>query len=409
MHVLMLSDVYFPRINGVSTSIATFRRSLAALGTRCTLVAPDYVEGDPGRGTGTDSDIHRVPSRRVPFDPEDRLMRVGALARALERIDPREVDLVHVQTPFLAHRAGVRYARRHGLPVVETYHTHFEEYFHHYLPWLPRRALRAATRAFSRRQCNSLDAVVVPSPAMREVLLDYGIERPIEILPTGLDFAQFSDGDGTRFRSSHGIAEYRPVLVVVSRVAHEKNLDFLVHVVEQVRIEIPDILLVIAGEGPARSHLQSLVTDRGLTHNVLFIGYLERGAALNDCYRAGDVFVFASRSETQGLVLLEAMALGVPVVALAELGTREIVSPGRGAVAAPDDVEGFAGEVTALLRDGSRRATLSAQATAFAGEWGSSAVAARLNALYAAVEAAPAARRRPRATVCVGDSPKALR
>jgi glycosyltransferase involved in cell wall biosynthesis len=130
------------------------------------------------------------------------------------------------------------------------------------------------------------------------------------------------------------------------------------------------------------------VTDRGLTHNVLFIGYLERGAALNDCYRAGDVFVFASRSETQGLVLLEAMALGVPVVALAELGTREIVSPGRGAVAAPDDVEGFAAEVTALLRNGARRATLSAQATAFAGEWGSSAVAARLNALYAAVSAA---------------------
>jgi 1,2-diacylglycerol 3-alpha-glucosyltransferase len=394
MHVLMLSDVYFPRINGVSTSIATFRRSLGSIGTRCTLVAPSYRERNQESDSAPEPDVHRVPAHRIPFDPEDRLMSARAFGRVLAGIDYRDIDLVHVQTPFLAHRDGVRYARRHGLPVVETYHTHFEEYFHHYLPWLPRRALRAATRAFSRRQCNALDAVIVPSPAMREVLLSYGVERPVEVLPTGLDLAQFREGDGARFRRSHGIAPERPVLVVVSRVAHEKNLDFLVHVAERVRVEFPDLLLVVAGEGPARPHLQSLAASRGLDRNVLFVGYLERGPALNDCYRAGDVFVFASRSETQGLVLLEAMALGVPVVALAQLGTQGIVGPGRGAVAAPDDVAGFAAEVASLLRDPSRRAALSAEATVFAGEWNTDLVATRLNALYAAVSAAAAPLRR---------------
>jgi glycosyltransferase involved in cell wall biosynthesis len=387
MHVLMVSDVYFPRINGVSTSIETFRRGLRALGTRCTLVAPAYETS----GAEPDGDVCRVASRPVPLDPEDRLMRGGSLRRALERIDHREIDVVHVQTPFLAHRDGVRYARRCGLPVLETYHTHFEEYLHHYLPWLPRGCLRAATRALSRRQCNALDALIVPSQAMHDVLRSYGVARPIEVLPTGLDLRQFRDGDGARFRRAHGIPADRPVLVVVSRVAHEKNLDFLVEVVARVRREIPDVLLVIAGEGPARLHLQSLVARYALERNVLFVGYLQRGAELNDCYRAGDVFVFASRSETQGLVLLEALALGVPVVALAELGTRGIVEPGRGALAAPDDVAGFAAAVSALLDDPARRAAMSSAAMDFAREWEAGAVARRLNAFYAALSVAAGA------------------
>jgi len=386
MHVLMVSDVYFPRINGVSTSIATFRRSLRALGTRCTLVAPAYESsGAEPASAEPDGNVCRVASRRVPLDPEDRLMRGGSLLRALERLDHREIDVVHVQTPFLAHRDGVRYARRCGLPVVETYHTHFEEYFHHYLPWLPRGCLRAATRALSRRQCNALDALIVPSQAMHDVLRGYGVQRPIEVLPTGLDFRQFRDGDGARFRRAHGIAADRPVLVVVSRMAHEKNLDFLVEVVARLRREFPDVLLVMAGEGPARPHLQSLVARLALEHNVLFVGYLQRGTELNDCYRAGDVFVFASRSETQGLVLLESLALGVPVVAIAELGTRGIVEPGRGAIAAPDDAAGFAAVVSALLHDPARRAAMSAEATELAREWESSALARRLNAFYAAL------------------------
>jgi hypothetical protein len=116
MHVLMVSDVYFPRINGVCTSIATFRRSLRALGTRCTLVAPAYESsGAEPAGAEPDGDVCRVASRRVPLDPEGRLMRGGSLLRALERIDHRGIDVVHVQTPFLAHRDGARFRRAQAL------------------------------------------------------------------------------------------------------------------------------------------------------------------------------------------------------------------------------------------------------------------------------------------------------
>ena len=130
MRILMVSDVYFPRVNGVSTSIQTLRQALATAGHASVLVTPD----DP---TATqEAGIVRVQGWAIPRDPEDRLMHPRALAAALEALDPADFDLVHIHTPFLAHRAGVRWARRHGLPCVETYHSLFEEYFHHYLPFL---------------------------------------------------------------------------------------------------------------------------------------------------------------------------------------------------------------------------------------------------------------------------------
>ena len=172
-------------------------------------------------------------------------------------------------------------------------------------------------------------------------------------------------------------------MLIVSRVAHEKNIDFLVETVDRMRGDLPDVLLVIAGEGPAEDHLRATVRARALGGHVLFVGYLDRRGPLQDCYRASDLFVFASRSETQGLVLLEALALGVPVLALAELGTREIVLPQRGAVAAPDDPAQFAVFALDLLRDPARRARLSAEGRTFAREWGSAGIAQRLREIYA--------------------------
>jgi 1,2-diacylglycerol 3-alpha-glucosyltransferase len=164
LHILMVSDVYFPRINGVSTSIQTFRAELERLGIRVTVVAPSYPAVDIA--TDGPTDTIRMPSRAVPLDPEDRLMRWQALADLDRRLAGVDIDLVHVQTPFAAHYAGLRLARSRGIPCIATYHTHFEEYLFHYIRFLPKAALRAAARALARHQCNALDAVVVPSQPM---------------------------------------------------------------------------------------------------------------------------------------------------------------------------------------------------------------------------------------------------
>jgi glycosyltransferase involved in cell wall biosynthesis len=382
MRVLMISDVYFPRINGVSTSIQTFRRDLHELGVQTLLITPQYPQGDQP----ADASIRRVRSRSVPRDPEDRMMRRGDIRQLLPELAAQGWDVVHIQTPFVAHYAGLELARRLAVPAVETYHTYFEEYLHHYVPVAPRRLMRFVARHFTRSQAESVDRLIAPSRAMRDALVAYGVQTPIQIIPTGLEADRFEPGDGARFRERCGIAPERPVLVHVGRIAHEKNIDFLLRMVVRVRAEMPDILLLIAGEGPALEHCRRLAVELGIADNVHFTGYLDRRRELLDCYRAGNLFVFASRTETQGLVLLEAMAQGVPVVSTAHMGTIDILGPGRGCAVVEEHEHAFATEVIRLMRDALLRKRLGREAQVYAATWSAREQAGRLAQLYHEVQ-----------------------
>lgn len=376
MRILMVSDVYFPRVNGVSTSIETFRRCLDEAGVAVRLVVPRY--GDEAEQPG----VIRVPGRPVPGDREDRMVGWYALRNTVLTA-AEDCDLIHIQTPFLAHYAGLHAARRLNKPVVATYHTLFEAYLEHYLPWLPARWLRGQARAFSRRQCNALDALIVPSTAMQTKLADYGVRSALHVLPTGIPLARFEGGDGPAFRARLGIAPERSLALFVGRVAHEKNLDFLIEAFAQTCRICPEALLLIAGEGPAEAALQARVQRMGLAESIRFIGYLDRERDLPACYAAADVFAFASVTETQGLVLLEAMAAGIPVCALAEMGTRDILLPGRGCVVPPHDALAFGTQLAELLLDWVRRDRLAVEARAYVEEWSDQAMSRRLLALYA--------------------------
>ncbi len=375
--ILMISDVYFPRINGVSTSIFTFRRELECAGHSVQLIAPDY-----GRSTPDETWVTRVSSRYLPLDPEDRMAKLSAIMKLLPALRNAGFDIIHIHTPFVAHRAGIRLANALGLPVVESYHTFFEEYLYYYVPFFPRSVMRFAARHFSYRQCNQVDALVVPSASMLEVLRDYGVRTHAEIIPTGIDLEQFAAGSGVAFRARHGIDPEWPVLVHVGRVAHEKNIGFLLEVVARVRQTVPEVLLIVAGEGPALKALKRKAVVLGIGGHVLFVGYLDRQRELLDCYRAGDAFVFASRTETQGLVLLEAMALGVPVVSTAVMGTRDVLRDGEGALIATEQVDDFAGHVVRLLQDAALRHRLSVAATTYAAQWSAARMAERMVDFY---------------------------
>jgi glycosyltransferase involved in cell wall biosynthesis len=385
--ILMISDVYFPRINGVSTSVASLKQELGRRGHCVSLVAPAYT----GNGMQPEEGVYRVAGRRVPFDPEDRIMRLASLRAQRRRLVKEGFDLVHVHTPFLAHREGLRLASDLDVPLIETYHTYFEEYFHHYVPYLPRPLLGSAARVLARRQCNRVRRVVVPSVAMRQVLQRYGVRTPVVVIPTGVAFDEMSRGDGARFRRRYGVEPDRPVMLNVGRMAFEKNLTFLLRVFAAVRRELPEVLLVLAGEGPALGHIRSAAADLGVADAVRFVGYLPRDGRLQDCYAGADLFVFASRTETQGLVLLEAMALGLPVLSTAVMGTAEIVGPERGALRAEEDLDEFSRRAVELLGDRPRLGTLATEAKRFAREWSMESMADRMLDLYEEVLAEPGA------------------
>ena len=348
MNILLVSDVYFPRVNGVSTSIRTFVEQLQNQGHTVHLIAPDYGQGITGL-TEDEGWITRVSSRSIYFDPEDKLMKYGEILRLLPTLKSKKFDLVHIHTPFIAHFAGLKIAKKLGLPVLETYHTFFEDYLHHYLPWIPKFAAKSLARFISKKQCNQLDAIIAPSQPMLDVLRGYGVSVPAEVIATGLQASSFAEADGDAFRQKYKIPLSKQMLLYVGRVAHEKNIGFLLKVVKQLSVQQSEILLVITGEGPAEQSLHQQVQTLGLEKSVQFIGYLDRNTELNACYKAADIFVFASKSETQGLVLLEAMAQGTPVVAIAELGTASILVEGQGAHIAIEDEKQFAQKVNELL------------------------------------------------------------
>ena len=194
-----------------------------------------------------------------------------------------------------------------------------------------------------------------------------------------------SAGKPERFRELVGLPPERPLVTYVGRVAHEKNIEFLVNVFAETRKQIPNAMLVIAGEGPARESLRQLVARMGLSDHTRFVGYLDRNTALLDCYAAADVFVFASRTETQGLVLLEAMAQGTPVVSTAELGTKIVLKPGCGAVVVQDKKAEFAAAVVKVLRDAQLREELHTRGRTYAQTWASRVLAQRLADIYRTV------------------------
>ncbi|MFA6014859.1 MAG: glycosyltransferase [Gallionellaceae bacterium] len=380
MKILFISDVYFPRINGVSTSIETFRHELRNHGHTVHLIAPDYLSP-----SSDETDILRVPSRHLPIDPEDRFMSYAWVMQHIEQIRKERYDIIHVQTPFVAHYLGIKLGNLLDIPCVETYHTFFEEYLYHYVPLVPKAIMKFIAKRFSRHQGNSLDGMVVPSFPMLNVLKNYGINTLSEVIPTGIEPESFVPGNREAFRDQYKIPQDRPVLLFVGRVAHEKNIGFLLKVVAEVRKQIPDILFVIAGEGPAKEHLINDVSALGINNNVLFIGYLDRHTELNSCYRCADIFIFASRTETQGLVLLEAMAQGVPVVSTAELGTRDVLQDGLGVWIAKEELADFSEKVVQMLWNEILRDDLSKSGREYAHGWSASKQAEKMTNFYHAI------------------------
>ena len=221
---------------------------------------------------------------------------------------------------------------------------------------------------------------------MLDVLRSYGVICQADVIATGLQKSSFDAADGLAFKEKYEIASQRPMLLYVGRVAHEKNIGFLLEMTKLLKDTVPDVLLVITGEGPALPSLRASVKAQAIEHNVQFIGYLDRHVELNACYKAADIFVFASKSETQGLVLLEAMAQGTPVVAIAELGTASILIDEQGALISTENESEFVQKVHSLLINPQRRNEIGQAGRNYAiNKWSAQVQAERMIKFYSNV------------------------
>lgn len=351
----LFTDTYVPQINGVATLLPIMDRLLREEGHEVYIFAPSYEK----HGWSREGErVFRFPALKFAFHKESRVT-LPYHREAWQAFE--QLDIVHSQTPFSLGVLGIRVARKHNIPHLHTYHTLFTEYLH-YLP----RVLRPSPRmvgSISAAFCNRCDAVTAPSSAMVDELRSYDVSVPIYLLPFGMDMEDFSGPPEVDCRESQGLSADDRVLLCAGRLAREKNVSHLLGAFERVLRKLPNVKLLIVGDGPARAELEREAAELGIASNVIFTGYLP-WRTLIDYYKGADLFVYASKTETQGIVFMEAMASGLPVVAVGEMGAAETVVHGvTGLLVGPEEDEAaFAGAVLELLGDEDRLEQLRAGA-----------------------------------------------
>ncbi|MGZ8199805.1 MAG: glycosyltransferase [Methylosarcina sp.] len=320
MNIVMLTNTYTPHVGGVARSVEAFTAEYKRCGHRVLVVAPEF--DDMPRN---EVDVVRVPAIQN-FNGSDFSVVLpvsGLLTQALDAFQP---DLVHSHHPFLLGMTALRVARYRKLPLVFTHHTLYEQYIHYIPGDLP--ALRRFVIELSTRYANLCDQVFAPSESIAELLHERGVNAPLAVVPTGVNMEHFAQGDGPGFRKRLDIPENAFVTGYVGRLAPEKNLVFLAEAIADFLKLEPHACFLLVGHGPSEKDVRTIFKREGLSARLHVSGVLE-SRQLANAYHAMDVFAFSSRSETQGMVLTEAMAASVPVVGLDAPGVREIVKDHR--------------------------------------------------------------------------------
>ncbi len=316
MNILMFTNTFTPHVGGVARSVQQFASEYRMRGHRVLIVAPEFTPH-----IDDEIDVVRFPALQQ-FNGSDFSVAVpipGFLNAVVHDFQP---DIVHTHHPFVLGDTAQRFAAKYDVPIVFTHHTQYEKYTHYVpgdSPLMQRFAVELAVG-----YCNLCDAVIAPSATIRDRLIQQGVDVPIEEIPTGVDTMAFGQGDGAAARRTYGIPANRFVIGHVGRLAPEKGLEFLAAAVSRFVVDHHDACFLVAGSGPSEQTIKAAFSANGISDRLVLAGQLER-EQLADAYAAMDVFAFASQSETQGMVLTEAMAAGIPVVAVDAAGVREVL------------------------------------------------------------------------------------
>lgn len=322
MKIGLFTDSFLPYISGVSISIETQAIGLRELGHEIFIFAPHYPGEDP------DPYVFRFPSLPSLY-PNFRVSL--PFSKKIKEIIPKlGLDIIHSHSPFQMGRLAKNEAKKLKIPLVYTLHTLFEQYSH-YVPLLPKTLKKKFVLSFADSFCGQCQAVIVPSEELAKDISQNGVHAPIKVVPTGINLGLADNFTGKGIREGLGIGAKAPLLIFCSRMAKEKNIPFLFAVFKLVLKEAPETKLLMVGGGPILGSLKSMVFSEGLGEKVIFVGEVPYPKVF-DYYAAANIFIFASLTETQGLVIGEAKAKSLPVIALDSPGTRK---------SAQNDVDGW--------------------------------------------------------------------
>jgi 1,2-diacylglycerol 3-alpha-glucosyltransferase len=368
----IFTDSYLPYTSGVVRSIQTFKEELTSIGHDVFIFAPSYKncnnENRVFRFASIPSLTNRDFSLAVPFS-----LRIKPMIHELQ------LDVIHVHSPFLLGRLGARYARKEGIPLVFTYHTLYEEYVH-YVPFA-RSFTKEIAQKVSRDFCNQCDLVIVPTGIIADYLQKIGVTANIRKVPTGIKLEQFQTADRNWLRQHYNIGLDDKILLFVGRLGQEKNIGLLLESFRLVNNDISNTILVLVGGGPEEEELRKEAFSLGIGERVIFTGTLPPGEVAN-CYAGSDLFVFSSLSETQGIVIAEAKAAGLPVVAVGAYGVSEMVEHGVDGYLTEPEPQQLAQHICHVLKYDDLREQMSSMARSNAAKLSSANCTAELVKCY---------------------------
>jgi glycosyltransferase involved in cell wall biosynthesis len=356
MKIVYASDQYWPSVSGVPVSMDSFKNNFIEKGHDVFLLVPDYPKAAGWDKENNRKNIFRFKSIGLFFNQENRIVLSSEKKKIYKILDTIAPDIIHVHTEFALARMVIAYAKEKNIPLVMTAHTNWEELVNEYLTFIPRSLGRIYCRHMLKRIFNKADILIAPTHLMEGLLNKYYIETPMQVIPTGIDENKFHADAGLSlkhnsvFESLKDQIKDHKILLYVGRLGKEKNIKFLIDALDQLLPRNQDAKLVIVGEGPAKSELEDYVRHLGLCDHVIFTGFVERDM-LAEFYSMARVFIFASKVESQGLVILESMTCGTPVVAIGEMGTKELMGGDFGGFMVEDDLDIFVEKVELLLSD----------------------------------------------------------
>ena len=336
MNIAFFSESYKPYLSGVTNSIETLKIGLEGLGHKVMVFSPGYP------GAKQMPNVYRFPSLPAPY-PGYRLT-IPIPGKYYDMLKAAKTDIIHSHSPYQLGLLSMNYARKLKIPFVFTMHTMLGKYMH-YVPFIPDKLLDLISSRYIKGFCNRCDRVIVPTKKVKQQLSSIGISSKIEIIPTGVDLSLIASANPSGIREKYGIPDGAKLLIFVGRLAKEKNLAFLLKAFEVVRSLNNNVYLILAARGPMEAELKVAAPK-----NVIFAGEISYPKVL-DYYAASDIFVFSSLSETQGLVLAEAMASGIPQVAVDAEGVSDVVKDKITGFLTPLSIEEFSKKTLELLGD----------------------------------------------------------
>lgn len=328
MNILMMTNTYKPIVGGIESSIEVFSSEYRSLGHKVLVVAPVFKDMPED-----EEYVHRIPAIQK-FNGTDFSVELPVPGVLNDVLDAFKPDIVHSHHPFLVGDTALRIAANLNIPIVFTYHTRYEMNTH-YVPG-DSEQLKKFVVELAGGYSDLCDHVIAPSESIADLIKERGVETQITVIPTGIDVSEYDPGNGDPVRHKYGIPGNAFVMGYLGRIAEEKNMSFLAEAVMPLMKDRKDVHFLVVGDGDAAAAMKEKARFAGLSERIHFTGIL-KGEEKIDAYHAMDVFVFASKSETQGLVLNEAMAAGVPVIGLDAPGVREVIEDGVNGYLVPEE------------------------------------------------------------------------